>query len=96
MDSVERFSIHASETIVDLINLVLLLETDKMQMLYVKIMEYWCVLQFWFTINYFEFQVFDLGQEGKTTSRVASVTLQTIVYNASHIARYQFENRLRN
>ncbi|KAK3089178.1 hypothetical protein FSP39_001520 [Pinctada imbricata] len=32
-------------------------------------------------------QVFDLGQDGKSTSRITSLSLQTIVYNASHIAR---------
>ena len=32
-------------------------------------------------------QVFDLGQDGKGIGKVASVPLQTIVHNASHVAR---------
>lgn len=33
-------------------------------------------------------QVYDLGEDGRGLGKVASIPLQTIVHNASHIARY--------
>lgn len=37
-------------------------------------------------------QVYDLGEEGKGFGKVASIPLQTIVHNASHMAKYVTSN----